>query len=158
MEKGKVGETYHTAGEALSVEELFKMAQEITGIPTPMVMPASVSFASLMSVVEKLFLSSASSRRFACCCRCNLYGDSSKARRELGFTPRPARGCRTAPRNEPAWHHTNLRSEPNLEETMNRPEVPICSLPAYIPPHLSGMLSGWREEDVAWFTYSWSCA
>ncbi len=94
MEKGTPGETYIIAGPIHSLEEAFAIAEKITGIKAPRLRPSPGvmnRMAQLMAVVGYLFplppdLTSESLRVIA---GTTYIGDNSKARKELGFQPRP---------------------------------------------------------------------
>ena len=95
MQKGRLGEVYHTAGLPVTLVEVFQLAQQITGIkaPTP-VPPAWLRVLSvIMGLVEKVIrlpeAYTAEGLRVAA--GVTYLGNSSKARRELGFHPRPLR-------------------------------------------------------------------
>lgn len=96
MEKGEAGESYIIAGEAMTLTEVFSIAEEITGIPAPRltVPPALMkATAGLMSVIGSVvpvpeqyngeYLRSTAGVTYL--------GDNSKAKRELGYQPRPVR-------------------------------------------------------------------
>jgi len=93
MEKGKTGETYIIAGEPYPVTEVFKLASQITGKPAPGVV--SYKMMKALSVIVKPFdnflpetYTSEGLREIA---GVTYLGDNSKARRELGYHPRPFR-------------------------------------------------------------------
>ena len=95
MEKGKVGESYMICGETLTLIDAFKMAQEITGKPAPMGLPAGMikAMSTMMSVVEKIIPlpETYTSEGLRVIAGVTYIGDNSKARRELGYNPRPFR-------------------------------------------------------------------
>jgi len=93
MERGEPGEEYIVAGETRTMEELFAMAEDITGVPAPRTVPPSLfgALAGVMGLVERVttppdglraetleFLSGKTVRV-----------DNSKAKRELGIDHRP---------------------------------------------------------------------
>jgi nucleoside-diphosphate-sugar epimerase len=93
MEKGKPGESYIIAGEPYKVVDAFKLASEITGKPAPGVVSYKVMKA--LSVIVKPFdnflpptYTSEGLREIA---GPTYLGDNSKAKRELGYNPRPFR-------------------------------------------------------------------
>ena len=96
MDKGRPGETYIIAGPPHKLTEFFALAEELTGVPAPRLRlpPAMIrATAALMGVVEKVVpVPEAFSAEFL---RVNAgttyWGDNSKARRELGYAPRPLR-------------------------------------------------------------------
>lgn len=93
MEQGDPGEEYIIAGDSRTLDELFSIAESITGVPTPNTAPTALFslFASGMRLVERVttppegfesetleFLSGNSVRV-----------DNSKAKQELGIDHRP---------------------------------------------------------------------
>jgi nucleoside-diphosphate-sugar epimerase len=100
MEKGRVGETYIIAGERYTFIDAIQLAEKLTGIPAPKMQAAPgmmKAMAVIMGVVEKVVplpesMRSESLRTIA---GTTYTGDNSKARRELGYNPRPlAEGLR----------------------------------------------------------------
>jgi nucleoside-diphosphate-sugar epimerase len=93
MEKGKIGESYIIAGEPYQVVDAFKLASQITGKRAPGVVSHKVMKA--LSVIVKPFdnflpetYTSEGLREIA---GPTYLGDNSKAKRELGYNPRPFR-------------------------------------------------------------------
>lgn len=93
MEKGKVGETYMICGEPYHTADVFKLASQITGKRAPMRLPYQLF--KFMSIVVKPFdavmpeiFTSEGLRVIA---GVTYWGDNSKARRQLGYSPRPLR-------------------------------------------------------------------
>ena len=93
MEKGKAGESYIIAGEPYQIADAFKLAGQITGKRTPGVVSYKVMKA--LSVIVKPFdnflpptYTSEGLREIA---GPTYLGDNSKAKRELGYNPRPFR-------------------------------------------------------------------
>ncbi len=94
MDKGTPGEDYIIAGEVKTLQEFFGLAEQITGIPAPkVVMPPPVMKASaaLMSVVDKVVPVPAiyTGEGMRVIAGVTYIGDNSKARRDLGYNPRP---------------------------------------------------------------------
>jgi nucleoside-diphosphate-sugar epimerase len=93
MERGKIGESYIIAGEPYRVEKAFKLASQITGKRAPMVVPHQIL--GLMSVLVKPFDGimppTYTSEGLRVTSGVTYWGDNSKARRELGYTPRALR-------------------------------------------------------------------
>jgi len=93
MEKGKVGESYIIAGEPYKVVDAFKLASQITGKRAPGV--ASYKMMKAMSVLVKPFdnflPSTYTSEGLREVAGSTYLGDNSKAKRELGYNPRPFR-------------------------------------------------------------------
>lgn len=94
MEQGRVGESYIIAGPAHTYVEAMETAERITGIPAPRMRPGPGimrAMAAVMGVVEKIFpvpptMAAESFREMA---GTTYLGSNAKARRELGFSPRP---------------------------------------------------------------------
>ena len=94
MEKGKPGESYIIAGPIHTLEEAFAFAEEITGIKAPRLRPSPgmmKMMANLMKIIGYFFqlppdYTSESLRVIA---GTTYIGVNSKARRDLGFQPRP---------------------------------------------------------------------
>ncbi len=93
MEKGKIGEAYITAGEAHTLVEIYNFTCQIAGVKMPAIIPyqmikllsvLSVPFAGLMPE----YYTPDALRSLA---GVTYWGDSSKAKRELGLTQRPFR-------------------------------------------------------------------
>ncbi len=94
MEKGKPGETYIIAGEKHSFEEALKIAESITGIPAPKrrVSPGTLRFMSkIMRVIGAVIPQPEDyhPETLRVIAGATYLGDNSKAKRELGFDPRP---------------------------------------------------------------------
>ena len=94
MEKGRPGETYIISGPRHSVIEAMDIVSRISGTPAPRihVSPGVMkAFAGTMGILEKVLpVPGEFSREYL---RANAgvtyIGDNSKARRELGYDPRP---------------------------------------------------------------------
>lgn len=91
MEKGRVGEVYIIAGEPVPFADVFKLAAHISGKRAPMTVPHQLF--RVLSVMVKPFdnllpttYTSESLRIFS---GATYWGDNGKARRELGYDPRP---------------------------------------------------------------------
>jgi nucleoside-diphosphate-sugar epimerase len=94
MERGSVGESYMICGDPHTLVDAFKLAQKITGIPAPrlQVPPALMKFsAALAGIAENVFTlpAACTSEGLRVSAGVTYLGDNSKARRELGFKPRP---------------------------------------------------------------------
>jgi nucleoside-diphosphate-sugar epimerase len=91
MEKGVPGETYIIAGEPATYQEAIQIASHITGKPVPMTVPYSLL--KLMSYLVRPFESVLpelySSETLRLMGGATYWGDNSKAKRFLGFIPRP---------------------------------------------------------------------
>ena len=96
MEKGKPGERYIIAGPCHRLSEFFELAEAITGVRAPRLRaPPGLmrAAAALMGLAEKVGpLPEQYTREYL---RVNAgvtyMGDNAKARRELGYEPRPLR-------------------------------------------------------------------
>jgi dihydroflavonol-4-reductase len=94
MEKGRNGESYILAGPALTYKQMMGMWQSICGVPAPKVwLPAwtaSLS-AQLVGGLEKAFKlkTALSSEALMTQADYTFYSTSDKAKRELGWQPRP---------------------------------------------------------------------
>jgi nucleoside-diphosphate-sugar epimerase len=93
MEKGKVGESYIIAGEPYKVADAFKLAAQISGKRAPMM--GSPKMMKAMSVLVKPFdgflPESYTSEGLRIIAGVTYMGNNSKAKRELGYNPRPFR-------------------------------------------------------------------
>lgn len=93
MEKGKIGESYITAGEPHTLVETYKLTCEISGKRMPMVVPyqwiSVMAFLArpLASVMPEYYSPDA----LASLAGVTYWGDSTKAKRELGLVQRPFR-------------------------------------------------------------------
>ena len=91
MEKGNIGETYIIAGEPFKVADAFQLAAQISGKRAPTVAPHQI--VKVMSVLAKPFDSflpeSYTSEGLRIIAGVTYIGDNSKAKRELGYNPRP---------------------------------------------------------------------
>ncbi len=93
MEKGRIGESYIISGDRYLLADAFKLASQISGKRPPMVAPAQMM--KVMSVLARPFDSilppSYTSEGLRVIAGVTYMGDNSKARRELGYNPRPFR-------------------------------------------------------------------
>ncbi len=94
MDKGREGGSYILAGERYSFADALALAQRITGVPVPRlhVAPGMLkAAAALMGVVEKAIPvpESYTSEYLRINAGVTYLGDNAKARRELGYDPRP---------------------------------------------------------------------
>ena len=93
MEKGKIGETYIIAGEPFKVADAFTLAAQVSGKRAPMV--ASYKIFKVMSALVRPFDAflpeSYTSEGLRIVAGITYIGDNSKAKRELGYDPRPFR-------------------------------------------------------------------
>jgi dihydroflavonol-4-reductase len=96
LEKGRPGERYVLGGDNLPMSELVKLLAEITGLPAPrFAIPHALLHAA--GRVNEWLADHVTHREPLVALEAKLHAqdsrpfDSSKARRELGFAPRPAR-------------------------------------------------------------------
>ncbi len=94
MEQGKVGESYIIAGPTHTLVEGIQLAQKITGVPAPRIKVAPgmmKAMSATMGVVEKVFPVPAdySAEYLRINAGVTYIGNNAKARRELGYNPRP---------------------------------------------------------------------
>lgn len=91
---GRSGERYILSGENILIKDLFAMIAAEAGVkPPPYQMPDSVlhTVGAIGDAMEKLGLKGPLSRENAYTATMYHWFDSSKAQKELGFKPRPAR-------------------------------------------------------------------
>ncbi len=95
MLEGRVGESYIIAGEPLRLVDVFAMAEDITGIPTPRsVSPALFrAMARIVAPLERIhrFPPEYSSEALRILGGVTYWGDNTKAVEELGLEHRPFR-------------------------------------------------------------------
>jgi len=93
MEKGKPGESYIITGERQTFAEAFKLASQVTGKRMPMIAPAWVfgALSTLVRPFDKWLPPTYTSEGLRVIAGVTYMGDYSKAKRELGYNPRPFR-------------------------------------------------------------------
>ncbi|HRE29787.1 MAG TPA: NAD-dependent epimerase/dehydratase family protein [Anaerolineales bacterium] len=96
MERGKAGENYFVCGPTHTFIEALEMAREITGVPLPALRAGPgllKANAALMGLIERVApLPEAYTREgLRAIAGVTYIGSNAKARRELGFDPRPLR-------------------------------------------------------------------
>ena len=94
MERGKPGESYIIAGPPLSVEEVFAIAESITGVRAPRIrlQPGILKLMSkVMAVIGALVPvpESYTAEGLRVVAGVTYLGNNEKAKHELGYTPRP---------------------------------------------------------------------
>ena len=94
LEKGQIGEAYILAGPSLTFREAMQMWEKITGVAAPrMWLPgwAAEGMAKLVGLLERAFglRMTLSSEALNSLADYTFYGSAGKARRELGWQPRP---------------------------------------------------------------------
>lgn len=114
MEKGKIGESYMIPGPPHTDIEVIQIAEKITGIPGPRLhAPPGVmkAMAAVMGVVENFVSVPAdfSAEYLRVAAGVTYIGSNAKARRELGFDPRP---LEEGLRETLAWEMAQLEIQP----------------------------------------------
>jgi nucleoside-diphosphate-sugar epimerase len=94
MEQGAPGQSYIIAGPAATLEEALGLAEQITGVPAPRlrVAPGMLKAMSrLMGLIERVVPvpDEYSAEYLRINAGMTYIGDNAKARRELGYSPRP---------------------------------------------------------------------
>jgi nucleoside-diphosphate-sugar epimerase len=94
MEKGTPGETYIIAGPVHTLIDALDIAQEITGVPAPKLHPSPgmmKAMAGVIGFIERVLPlpENFSSEYLRVAAGVTYLGDNTKARRELGYDPRP---------------------------------------------------------------------
>jgi nucleoside-diphosphate-sugar epimerase len=91
MEKGVPGETYIIAGEPHRIADVFKLASELTGRRTPMIVPHQVmkALSVLVKPFDRFLPETYTSEGLRVVAGVTYWGDNHKAKRELGYSPRP---------------------------------------------------------------------
>lgn len=94
MERGRVGESYIVAGDCHSLIEAFAIAERITGVPAPRLHPPRATMralATVAGVAERVLPLPPTYTRdgLLSTAGATYLGDNAKARRELGYAPRP---------------------------------------------------------------------
>jgi nucleoside-diphosphate-sugar epimerase len=91
MEKGKIGETYIIAGEPYEIVDAFRLASQMTGKRAPMTAPYQVMkvLSVLVKPLDHFLPESYTSEGLRIVAGVTYWGDNSKAKRELGYNPRP---------------------------------------------------------------------
>jgi nucleoside-diphosphate-sugar epimerase len=91
MEKGRVGESYIICGERYETLEAFKLAAQVSGKRAPAAAPPAMM--KVMSILVKPFDSvmpdEYTSEGLRIIAGVTYIGDNAKAKRELGYNPRP---------------------------------------------------------------------
>jgi nucleoside-diphosphate-sugar epimerase len=91
MEKGKTGDSYIIAGEPYKLADAFKLASQITSKPAPMTVPYQMMkmLSVLVQPIDSLLPESYTSEGLRIIAGVTYIGDNAKAKRELGYNPRP---------------------------------------------------------------------
>ncbi len=91
MEKGRVGERYILGGENLSVEQIVRMTLEVAGVKKPVLKLPNALLKGVIGTLVKVGLPSPVIPEILDYATLYWFMDSSKAKSELGYSPRPAR-------------------------------------------------------------------
>jgi len=93
MEKGTPGESYIIAGEPHTYLEVMRLASQITGKRAPRAVPDQIMkvMSYLVRPFDRLLPESYRSEVLRILAGATYWGDNSKAKRFLGFNPRPLR-------------------------------------------------------------------
>lgn len=91
MEKGRIGESYMICGETYELCEVFKLAAQTAGVRVPMAAAPGMmkAMSALVKPFDAILPDSYSSEGLRVIAGVTYLGDNSKAKRELGFNPRP---------------------------------------------------------------------
>ncbi|HEX2990275.1 MAG TPA: NAD-dependent epimerase/dehydratase family protein [Anaerolineales bacterium] len=91
MEKGVPGESYIIAGEACTHAEAFQLASHISGKPVPKVVSPTLFkvMSSLVKPFDNVLPETYRSESLRILAGVTYWGDNSKAKRFLGYKPRP---------------------------------------------------------------------
>jgi nucleoside-diphosphate-sugar epimerase len=94
MEKGRVGESYHLAGPAHTVAEALAIRERVAGMPVPRMAPSAATIRALLRIVRAVarvvtLPQSYSPEAMRGVAGTTYLGSNEKARRELGWEPRP---------------------------------------------------------------------
>lgn len=94
MEKGKIGEEYIIAGPVHTLINALQIAERITGIPAPRIHPPPAmmkAMAAVMGIVGKVMPlpDSYTAEGLNAVAGVTYLGSNAKAKRELGYAPRP---------------------------------------------------------------------
>lgn len=103
MDKGTPGETYIIAGEACTYVEAFQLASHLTGKRAPMAVPHQIlkAMSYLVKPFDNFLPEMYSSEVLRLLGGVTYWGDNRKARRFLGYNPRPlSQGLESTLRHE----------------------------------------------------------
>jgi dihydroflavonol-4-reductase len=93
LDKGRSGERYILGGDNLTVEETVRLALEIAGKKSPVMVLPNGLVKGLINGLAKLRLPTPAIPEVLDYATLYWFVDSSKAKRELGYNPRAAREC-----------------------------------------------------------------
>ena len=93
MEKGRVGESYIIAGAPHRIADAFKLGSQTTGKRAPMVVPYQImkALSVLVRPFDNFLPETYTAEGLRVVAGVTYWGDNSKAKRELGYHPRPLR-------------------------------------------------------------------
>jgi nucleoside-diphosphate-sugar epimerase len=91
MQKGKVGESYIICGEFYKMADAFQLASQVSGKKAPMTVPYQMMkvMSVLVTPFDSIMPDSYTSEGLRSIAGVTNWGDNSKAKRELGYYPRP---------------------------------------------------------------------
>ena len=91
MQKGKAGESYIICGEFYKIADAFQLASQISGKKAPMTAPYQMMKVLSVLVIpfDSVMPDSYTSEGLRIVAGITYTGDNSKAKRELGYNPRP---------------------------------------------------------------------
>jgi nucleoside-diphosphate-sugar epimerase len=94
MQRGVPGQSYIIAGQPASIQEVLQFAERTTGVPAPRLHPSPAlvkGVAVLMGIVERVVPvpDTFSAEYLRVAAGATYLGSNARARRELGFDPRP---------------------------------------------------------------------
>jgi nucleoside-diphosphate-sugar epimerase len=94
LERGRIGESYHLAGPAHTVAEALALRERVTGIPAPRTAPSGRTIRALLPIVRAVarvvsLPATYSPETLRSMAGTTYLGSNEKARRELGWEPRP---------------------------------------------------------------------
>lgn len=93
MEKGQIGETYIIAGEPSTLQNTFQLASHLTGKDAPRAIPYQTikAFSVLVKPFDSFLPETYTSEGLRTIAGVTYIGDNRKAKRFLGYNPRPLR-------------------------------------------------------------------
>jgi len=93
MEKGKTGQTYIIGGEPVTFAEVFKLAAQVSGKRAPMTAPFQMFkvMSFLATPFDNILPPTYTSEGLRVVAGTTYWGNDGKAKRELGYNPRPFR-------------------------------------------------------------------
>jgi len=93
MEKGRTGEAYIISGERSTVVDMYRLAAKISGAKMPMILSDGILLfmSKLSRPFDRWLPDTFTSEGLVTVAGLSYLADDSKARRDLGFNPRPIR-------------------------------------------------------------------